>query len=58
MRGYPRSWMVIWCCGSPWPSILHLAQKYEGPMHCVPEVLDLAAQWSFWVVLEMEAQLL
>jgi glutathione S-transferase len=27
---------------------LYLAQKYEGPMHCVgPEVLGLAAQWSF-----------
>src|SRR5262249_2602196 len=27
---------------------LYLAQKYEGPMHCVsPKVLGLAAQWSF-----------
>ena len=34
---------------------LYLAQKYEGPMHCVrPEVLGLAAQWSFWAILEME----
>jgi glutathione S-transferase len=38
---------------------LYLAQKYEGPMHCVgPEVLGLAAQWSFWAILEMEALLL
>ena len=38
---------------------LYLAQKYQGPMHCVgPEVLGLAAQWSFWAVLEMEALLL
>ena len=38
---------------------LYLAQKYEGPMHCAgPEVLGLAAQWSFWAVLEMEALLL
>ena len=35
---------------------LYLAQKYEGPMHCAgPEVLGLAAQWSFWAMLEMEA---
>jgi glutathione S-transferase len=28
---------------------LYFAQKYDGPMHCVsPEVLGLAAQWSFW----------
>src|SRR5260370_42021336 len=28
-------------------------------MHCAgPEVLGLAAQWSFWAVLEMEALLL
>ena len=27
---------------------LYLAQRYEGPMHCAsPEVLGLAAQWSF-----------
>ena len=38
---------------------LYLAQKYEGPMHCAgPEVLGLAAQWSFWAMLEMEASLL
>ena len=38
---------------------LYLAQKYEGPMHCAgPEVLGLAAQWSFWALLEMEALLL
>ena len=34
---------------------LYLAQKYEGPMHCTsPEVLGLAAQWSFWAMLEMD----
>src|SRR5258708_40121030 len=38
---------------------LYLAQKYEGPMHCAgPEVLGLAAQWSFWAMLEMETLLL
>jgi glutathione S-transferase len=38
---------------------LYLAQKYKGPMHCAgPEVLGLAAQWSFWGMLEMEALLL
>ena len=38
---------------------LYLAQKYEEPMHCAgPEVLGLAAQWSFWAMLEMEALLL
>src|SRR5262245_47845781 len=38
---------------------LYLAQKYEGPMHCVsPEALGLAAQWSFWAMLEMEGLLL
>ena len=38
---------------------LYLAQKHEGPMHCAgPEVLGLAAQWSFWALLEMEALLL
>src|SRR6516165_7107439 len=38
---------------------LYLAQKYEGPMHCAgPEVLGLAAQWSFWAMLEMEPLLL
>jgi glutathione S-transferase len=38
---------------------LYLAQKYQGPMHCAgPEVLGLAAQWSFWAVLKIEALLL
>jgi glutathione S-transferase len=38
---------------------LYLAQKYEGPMHCAgPEVLGLAAQSSFWAMLETEALLL
>ena len=38
---------------------LYLAQKYEGPMHFAgPEVLGLAAQWSFWAMLETEALLL
>jgi glutathione S-transferase len=38
---------------------LYLAQKYAGPMHCVsPKVLGLAAQWSFWAMLEMEGLLL
>src|SRR5215469_8337485 len=38
---------------------LYLAQKYEGPVHYAgPEVLGLAAQWSFWAMLEMEALLL
>jgi glutathione S-transferase len=38
---------------------IYLAQKYEGPMHCTsPEVLGLAAQWSFWAMLEMEGLLL
>jgi glutathione S-transferase len=38
---------------------LYLAQKYEGPMHCAePKVLGLAAQWSFWAMLEMEGLLL
>ena len=32
---------------------LYPAQKYEGPMHFAgPEVLGLAAQWSFWAMLE------
>ncbi len=40
-------------------SINLLAQKYEGPMHCArSEVLGLAAQWSFWAMLETEALLL
>jgi glutathione S-transferase len=38
---------------------LYLAQKYDGPMHCTnPEVLGLAAQWSFWAMLEIEHLLL
>jgi len=38
---------------------LYLAQKYEGPMHCAgPAVLGLAAQWSFWAMLETEMLLL
>ncbi len=38
---------------------LYLAQKYEGPMHCsTPEALGIAAQWSFWAMLEMEELLL
>ena len=38
---------------------LYLAQRYTGPMHCAnSHVLGLAAQWSFWAMLEMEALLL
>jgi glutathione S-transferase len=38
---------------------LYLAQKYDGPMHCAgPEVLGIAAQWSFWAMLEIEPLLL
>lgn len=38
---------------------LYLAQKFDGPMHYAgPEVLGLAAQWSFWAMLEMESLLL
>jgi glutathione S-transferase len=38
---------------------LYLAQKYAGPMHCTdPKILGVAAQWSFWAMLEMEALLL
>src|SRR5689334_19373321 len=38
---------------------LYLAHKYDGPMHCAgPEVLGLAAPWSFWAVLEIESLLL
>ena len=38
---------------------LYLAQKYAGPMRCAdPQILGLAAQWSFWAMLEMEALLL
>ena len=38
---------------------LYLAQKYDGPLHITkPEVLGVAAQWSFWAMLETEALLL
>jgi len=37
---------------------LDLAQKYDGAMHCDARVLGIAAQWSFWAMLEMEALLL
>jgi glutathione S-transferase len=37
---------------------LYLAERFEGPMHCDARVLGLAAQWSFWAMLEMEAHLL
>ena len=38
---------------------LYLAQKYKGPMHSIdPTVLGLAAQWSFWAMLELEGLLL
>jgi glutathione S-transferase len=38
---------------------LYLAQKYDGPMHCTSaEVLGVAAQWSFWAMLEIEGLLL
>ena len=38
---------------------LYLAQKYDGPMHCTnPEVFGIAAQWSFWAMLEIEHLLL
>jgi len=37
---------------------LYLAEKYEGPMRCDARILGLAAQWSFWAMLEMEALLL
>ena len=31
---------------------IYLTQKYEGPMHLAgPELLGLAAQWSFWGML-------
>ena len=36
----------------------YLAQKYDGPMHCDAKVLGLAAQWSFWAMLETETLLL
>ncbi|MGH9612845.1 MAG: glutathione S-transferase family protein [Bryobacteraceae bacterium] len=38
---------------------LYLAQKYQGPMHFAEsKAFGLAAQWSFWAVLEIEALLL
>ncbi len=38
---------------------LYLAQKYEGPMRSsAPEALGIAAQWSFWAMLELEDLLL
>jgi glutathione S-transferase len=38
---------------------LYLAQKVEGPMHCAGSAaLGLAAQWSFWAMLETEHLLL
>src|SRR5215475_12927638 len=37
---------------------LYLSQKYEGPMHASADVLGLAAQWSFWAMLEIEHLLL
>lgn len=38
---------------------IYLAQKYDGPIHLAgPKDLGLAAQWSFWAVLEMEELLL
>ncbi len=38
---------------------IYLAQKYKWPGLCAsPEVLGLAAQWSFWAVLELEEFLL
>ena len=38
---------------------LYLAQKYDGPLHCASaDVLGLAAQWSFWAMLEIEPLLL
>ena len=48
--------VVIW----EWMAInVYLAQKYQGPMHLAdPTALGLAAQWSFWVMLEMEHLLL
>ncbi len=38
---------------------IYLAQKYDGPVHLAgPKDLGLAAQWSFWAVLELEELLL
>src|ERR1700684_1587305 len=49
-------WVVIW---ESMAINLYLAQKYDGPLHITkPEVLGVAAQWSFWAMLETEALLL
>jgi glutathione S-transferase len=38
---------------------IYLAQKYQGPMQSgSPKMLGLAAQWSFWAMLELEELLL
>ena len=38
---------------------IYLGQKYDGPVRLAgPKELGLAAQWSFWAVLEMEQLLL
>jgi glutathione S-transferase len=38
---------------------IYLAQKYPAPMRSgSPEMLGLAAQWSFWAMLELEELLL
>jgi glutathione S-transferase len=38
---------------------LYLAQQYDGPLHCANAgVLGIAAQWSFWAMLEIEHYLL
>jgi glutathione S-transferase len=38
---------------------LYLAQKYPDPMHCADSTtLGLAAQWSFWAMLELEGLML
>jgi len=37
---------------------LYLAQKYPGPLPADATTLGLAAQWSFWAMLETEALLL
>jgi len=37
---------------------LYLAQKYPGPLHADATTLGIAAQWSFWAMLETESLLL
>jgi glutathione S-transferase len=37
---------------------LYLAQKYPGPLPADATTLGIAAQWSFWAMLETEALLL